>query len=60
MLSLTGSLKVFLAVEPCDMRKGFEGLGLPPEVRRIINVVSASLGCGFRTGLIRCQTERRA
>lgn len=26
MLSFTGSLRVFLAVEPCDMRKGFEGL----------------------------------
>jgi transposase len=26
MLNLSGSLKVFLAVEPCDMRKGFEGL----------------------------------
>ena len=26
MLGFPGSLKVFLAVEPCDMRKGFEGL----------------------------------
>lgn len=26
MLSFSGSLRVFLAVEPCDLRKGFEGL----------------------------------
>ena len=26
MLSFTGSLKIFVAVEPCDMRKSFEGL----------------------------------
>ena len=25
-MSFTGSLKVFVAVEPCDMRKGFNGL----------------------------------
>jgi len=26
MLSFTGSLKIFLAIEPCDMRKSFNGL----------------------------------
>ncbi len=26
MLSFSGSLKVFLAMEPCDLRKGFNGL----------------------------------
>lgn len=26
MLSFSGSIKVFLAVEPCDLRKGFHGL----------------------------------
>ncbi len=32
MLSFTGSLKVLLAVEPCDLRKSFNGLhGLATE-----------------------------
>ena len=26
MLSFTGGLRVFVALEPCDMRKGYEGL----------------------------------
>ena len=26
MLTFSGSLKIFVAIEPCDMRKGFNGL----------------------------------
>ena len=26
MLTFSGSLKIFVAVEPCDMRTGFNGL----------------------------------
>jgi hypothetical protein len=26
MLTLSGSLRVFLALDPCDMRKSFDGL----------------------------------
>ena len=26
MLTFSGSLKIFVAVQPCDMRKGFNGL----------------------------------
>ena len=35
MLSFAGSLRVFVALEPCDMRKGYEGLAaLVSEVLR--------------------------
>ena len=31
MLSFTGSLRIFVALEACDMRKGFEGLAAQVE-----------------------------
>lgn len=50
MLSFTGSLRVFLAVEPCDMRKGFEGLHA---------LVNERLGENVRDGALFVFTNRR-
>lgn len=41
MLSFSGSLRVFLAVEPCDMRKGFEGLSA-----LVVNLLKEELRSG--------------
>jgi len=50
MLSFAGSLKVFVAVEPCDMRKGFNGL---PEL------VTGRLGEDTQSGALFVFTNRR-
>jgi transposase len=50
MLSFAGSLKVFVAVEPCDMRKGFNGLH---------SLVTEKLGEDPRTGALFVFTNRR-
>ena len=49
MLSFTGSLKVFLAVEPCDMRRGHNGL---------LALVGEKLKEDFRTGALFVFTSR--
>jgi len=41
MLSFTGSLRIFVSLEACDMRKGFEGLAAQVE-----NVLNENLKCG--------------
>jgi len=43
MLSFTGSLKVFVALEPIDMRKGFEGLYAAVSERLKADVRSGAL-----------------
>jgi transposase len=43
MLSFTGSLRIFVALEPCDMRKGFNGL---------LALVSDRLGEDVRQGAL--------
>lgn len=50
MLSFSGSLKVFVAVEPCDMRNGFNGLHA---------LVTARLGEDPRSGALFVFTNRR-
>jgi transposase len=50
VLSFAGSLRVFLAVEPCDMRKGFEGL---------LGLVSERLREDVRSGALFAFTNKR-
>lgn len=50
MLSFTGSLKVFLAVEPCDLRRGTNGL---------LALVSEKLREDFKSGALFVFTNRR-
>jgi transposase len=50
MLSFSGSLKVFVAVEACDMRKGFNGLHA---------LVTQRLGEDPRQGALFVFTNRR-
>jgi transposase len=50
MLSFSGSLKVFVAVEACDMRKGFNGLHA---------LVTQRLGEDPRAGALFVFTNRR-
>lgn len=50
MLSFSGSLKVFVAIEACDMRKGFNGLQA---------IVTERLGEEPRTGALFVFSNRR-
>jgi transposase len=50
VLSFAGSLRIFLAVEPCDMRKGFEGL---------LGLVGERLGEEVKSGALFVFTNRR-
>lgn len=50
MLSFTGGLKVFVALEPCDLRKGFGGLEA---------LVSERLGEDLRQGALFVFSNRR-
>ena len=50
MLSFAGSLKVFVALEPCDLRKGFNGLHA---------LVTEKLGEDPRAGALFVFTNRR-
>jgi transposase len=46
MLSFSGSLKVFVALEACDMRKGFNGLYSAGGARGSKSCVGTAPACG--------------
>jgi transposase len=50
MLSFSGSLRIFVAVEPCDMRKGYEGLSA---------LAAGTLGEDVRSGALFVFSNRR-
>lgn len=50
MLTFSGGLRVFLALEPCDMRKGFDGLA---------GLVTESLQESVTSGALFVFTNRR-
>ena len=50
MLSFSGSLKVFAAIEACDLRKGFNGLHA---------LVTERLGQDLRSGALFVFSNRR-
>ena len=50
MLSFSGGLKVYVALEPCDMRRGFEGLSALAENK---------LGGGVQSGALFVFSNRR-
>ena len=50
MISFSGSLKIFLLVDGCDMRKGFNGL---------YGLVSSSFGEDPRSGALYVFSNRR-
>ena len=50
MLSFTGSLKIYLALEPCDMRKSFNGL---------YALVNERLKCDPQNGALYVFTNKR-
>lgn len=50
MLSFSGSIRVFLCVEPCDMRKSFNGLH---------QIVTAKLGEDPHSGALFAFTNKR-
>jgi transposase len=50
MLSFSGSLKIFVLVEPCDMRKGFNGL---------YGMVSTNFGEDPKSGALFVFSNRR-
>lgn len=50
MLTFNGSLKVYVALEPCDMRKSFNGLS---------EIARSSLGCNPLSGAAFLFTNRR-
>lgn len=52
MLSFTGGLRVFVAIDPCDMRKGFNGLHEPVPISEPLSAENKKDSSGPVGGLV--------
>ena len=59
MISFSGSLKVYVALDPIDMRKGFEGLYAAVSEKLHADVKSGAISCNQQPYFRQSQPKRQ-